>query len=85
MTPDSVSALPAIVSANFKQPAGELLIRALGAKAKIKVLSVADRPLPPEKLQIDMLEHSLNRTTTTNQHPKRPKQKHNYKMQNWGR
>jgi hypothetical protein len=31
-------------------------ICALGAKAKIKVLSVADLPLPPEKLQMDMLD-----------------------------
>jgi hypothetical protein len=31
-------------------------IRALGAKSKIKVVSVADLPLPPEKSQLDMLD-----------------------------
>jgi hypothetical protein len=38
-------------------------IRALGEKAKIKVVSVADLPLPPQKAQLDLLEHAAEQTT----------------------
>jgi len=38
-------------------------IRALGEKAKIKVMSVADLPLPPEKAQMDWVENELEQAT----------------------
>jgi hypothetical protein len=37
-------------------------IRTLGGRAKINVVSVADLPLPPEKAQLDLLEHAAERT-----------------------
>lgn len=33
-------------------------VRTLGTQAKIKVVSVADLPLPPQKAQMDLLEHA---------------------------
>jgi predicted nucleic acid-binding protein len=36
-------------------------VRNLGAKAKIKVVSVAELPLPPQKAQMDLLEHAAER------------------------
>lgn len=33
-------------------------IRSLGERARVKVVSVADLPLPPQKAQMDLLEHA---------------------------